>query len=92
MSVITYPEPRTLDRGAYRILVKEDYVRKFACLFMALLMGALAGCGSGVTVQGDSPVDIPQEVTVGGVTVQAPEEIEAGGMTVGTEDGKVTVR
>jgi len=43
-----------------------------------------------VTVEGDSPVDIPEKIEVGGVTVQAPEEVTVGDVTVETEDGRVT--
>ncbi len=65
-------------------------MRKFSILLVALSMPVFAGCGSGVTVEGDSPVDIPQKIEVGGVTVQAPEEVTVGGVRVETEDGRVT--
>ncbi len=65
-------------------------MRKFAISLIALSMLVFAGCGSGVTVEGDSPVDIPEKIEVGGLTVQAPEEITVGGVSVETEDGRVT--
>ncbi len=69
---------------------KENCVRKVAISLIALSMLIFAGCGSGVTVEGESPVDIPEKIEVGGVTVQAPEEITVGGLNVETEDGRVT--
>jgi hypothetical protein len=60
-------------------LRKENRVRKFAILLIALSTAALAGCGSGVTVETDSPVEIPQK-------------IEAGDVTIETEDGTITAR
>ncbi len=65
-------------------------MRKYAIALIALSMPVFAGCGSGVTVEGDSPVDIPEKIEVGGVTVQAPEEVTVGDVTVETEDGRVT--
>jgi hypothetical protein len=47
-------------------------MRKFAILLVALSLPVLAGCGLGETVEGKSPVDIPEEIAVGGVTVQTP--------------------
>ncbi len=47
-------------------------MRKFAILLVALSLPVLAGCGLGETVEGESPVDIPEEIAVGGVTVQTP--------------------
>lgn len=44
-------------------------MRKFAILLITLSSLVLVGCGSGVTVEGESPVDIPEEIEVGGVTV-----------------------
>ena len=41
-------------------------MRKFAILLVALSPLVVAGCGSGVTVEGESPVDIPEEIEVGG--------------------------
>lgn len=66
-------------------------MRKFAILLIALSMSALTGCGSGVTVEADSPVDIPDKIEAGGVTVQAPDEIDVGGLQVETGDnGRIT--
>ena len=65
---------------------------KFASLLVALSLPVLAGCGSGVTVEGESPVDIPEEIEVGGVTVQTPHEVTVGGVKVETEDGRVTAK
>jgi hypothetical protein len=71
--------------------IKEDRVRKrLAILPIALSTLAFAGCNSGITVEGESPVDIPEQVEVGGVTVRAPEEVNVGEVTVQTEDGRVT--
>jgi hypothetical protein len=43
---------------------KGDRVRKFAILLVALSPLVLASSGSGVTVEGESPVDIPEEIEV----------------------------
>ena len=67
-------------------------MRKFAFLLIALSMSVLAGCGSGVTVEADSPVDIPEKVEAGGVTIQAPDEVNVGGVQVETEDGRITAK
>ena len=67
-------------------------MRKFAILLIAISTTALAGCGSGVTVQTDSPVEIPEKVEAGGVTIQAPEEVKVGDVTIETEDGTITAR
>ena len=67
-------------------------MRKFAILLIAFSAAALAGCGSGVTVETDSPVEIPEQVEVGGVTVQAPDEVKVGDVTIETEDGTITAR
>lgn len=67
-------------------------MRKFAILLIALSAVALVGCGSGVTVETDSPVEIPEQVEVGGVTVQAPDEVKVGDVTIETEDGTITAR
>ena len=71
---------------------KENRVRKFAILLIALSAVALVGCGSGVTVETDSPVEIPEQVEVGGVTVQAPDEVKVGDVTIETEDDTITAR
>ena len=71
---------------------KENRVRKFAILLIALSAAALVGCGSGVTVETDSPVEIPEQVEVGGVTVQAPDEVKVGDVTIETEDDTITAR
>ncbi len=70
----------------------ENHVRKFAILLVALSTVALAGCGSGVTVETDSPVQIPEQIEAGGVTIQAPEEVKVGDVTIETEDGTITAR
>ena len=67
-------------------------MRKFAILLIALSAAALVGCGSGVTVETDSPVEIPEQVEVGGVTVQAPEEVKVGDVTIESEDGTISAR
>ncbi len=67
-------------------------MRKSAILLLALLTAALAGCGSGVSVEADSPVEIPEEIEAGGVTAQAPDEFNVGDVTVATEDGTITAR
>ena len=72
--------------------VKENSLRKFAILLIALSAAALVGCGSGVTVETDSPVEIPEKVEAGGVTIQAPEEVKVGDVTIETEDGTITAR
>jgi hypothetical protein len=65
-------------------------LKKFAILLIALSAAALAGCGSGVTVETDSPIEIPEKIEAGGVTVQAPEEVKVGDVTIETEDGRIT--
>jgi hypothetical protein len=67
-------------------------MRKFAILLIALSLPILTGCGTGVTVEGESPVDIPEQIEVGGVTVQTPDEVTVGGVKVETEDGRVTAQ
>jgi hypothetical protein len=67
-------------------------MRKFAILLITLSSLVLVGCGSGVTVEGESPVDVPEEIEVGGVTVQTPDEVTVGGVKVETEDGKITAQ
>ena len=67
-------------------------MRKVAILLVAPSPLVLAGCRSGETVEGESPVDIPEEIEVGGVTVQTPDEVTVGGVKVETEDGRVTAK
>ena len=67
-------------------------MRKLTILTIALLASIFAGCGSGVTIEGDSPVDIPEQVEAGGVTVQTPDEINVGGATVEAEGDRITVK
>ena len=75
----------------YDTVWKGESVRKLAILLVALSTLALAGCGSGLTVEMDSPVDIPEKIEAGGVTVQAPDEIGVGGVQVETgKDGRIT--
>ena len=68
-------------------------MRKFAIFLIILSTPIFVGCGSGVTVETDSPVDIPEKVEAGGVTVQAPEEIRVGDVKIETgDDGRVTAQ
>lgn len=67
-------------------------MRKSAIALILLATLAVAGCGSGVTIEADSPVDIPEQVEAGGVTVQAPEEIKVGDVQIETEDGRITAK
>jgi hypothetical protein len=67
-------------------------MRKFAIVLITLSPLILVGCGSGLTVEGESPVDIPEEIEVGGVTVQTPDEVTVGDVKVETEDGRVTAK
>lgn len=68
-------------------------MRKFAILLIALSTAALVvGCGSGVTVETDSPVEIPEKIEAGGVTIQAPEEVKVGEVTIETEDSTITAQ
>jgi hypothetical protein len=71
---------------------KENRVRKFAILLIVLSPLVLVGCGSGVTVEGKSPIEIPEKIEAGGVTVQAPEEVKVGDVTIETEDGRITAQ
>ncbi len=71
---------------------KEDHVRKAAIALIVLATLTVAGCGSGVTIEADSPVDIPEQVEAGGVTVQAPEEIKVGDVQIESEDGRITAK
>ncbi len=67
-------------------------MRKFAILLMALSIPVFTGCGSGVSVDTESPVNIPEKIEAGGVTVQAPDEFNVGDVTVQTEDGTITAK
>ncbi len=67
-------------------------MRKVAILLIAIATLAFAGCGSGATLEADSPVDIPEQVEAGGVTVHAPEQIKAGDVQIETEDGRITAK
>ena len=66
-------------------------MRKLAILLIALSMPIFASCGSGVSVQSDSPVDIPTKIEAGGVTIQAPEEVKVGDVTIKNENSTITV-
>ena len=67
-------------------------MRKFAILLITLSSLVLVSCGSGVTVEGESPVEIPEQIEAGGVTIQAPEEVKVGDVTIETEDGTITAQ
>ena len=68
-------------------------MRTSAIFLILLSTPVFVGCGSGVTVETDSPVDILEKVEVGGVTVQAPEEIQVGDVRIETgDDGRVTAQ
>ena len=68
-------------------------MRTSAIFLILLSTPVFVGCGSGVTVETDSPVDIPEKVEAGGVTVQAPEEIRVGDVKIETgDDGRVTAQ
>ena len=69
-------------------------MRKHAILLVALFASIffIVGCGTGVTVETDSPIDIPEQVEAGGVTVQPPDEVNVGGVQVETEDGRITAK
>jgi hypothetical protein len=56
---------------------------------MALSIPVLAGCGSGITVETDSPVDIPESVEVGGATVQT-SEVTVGNFKVDPKEDRIT--
>lgn len=67
-------------------------MRKTPFLLIVLSTAILAGCGSGVTVETDSPVDLPESVEAGGVTIQTPDEVNVGDVQVETEDGRITAK
>jgi hypothetical protein len=72
---------------------RENRMRKLALLLITLWTPVVvAGCGSGVTIEGESPVEIPEQIEVGGVTVQTPDQINVGDTQVETEDGRVTAK
>ena len=64
-------------------------MRKFAILLIALSIPVFTGCGSGVTVETDSPVDIPEQVEAGGVTVET-SEVTVGGVSIDPEEDRIT--
>jgi hypothetical protein len=66
-------------------------MRLLMVLLIACSIPVFASCGSGVTVETDSPVDIPEQVEVGGVTVETPD-IKAGGVTVDPDEDKITTQ
>ena len=66
-------------------------MRLLIVLLIACSIPVFASCGSGVTVETDSPVNIPEQVEVGGVTVGTPD-IEAGGVTVDPNEDKITTQ
>ncbi len=66
-------------------------MRKFAILLIALSIPVFTGCGSGVTVETDSPVDIPEQVEAGGVTVET-SEVTVGGVSIDPEEDRITGR
>ena len=70
---------------------KEIRLRTFVIVLIALAIPLFAGCGSGVTLGTDSPVDIPEQVEAGGVTVQT-SEINMEGFSVDPEEDRITFR
>ncbi len=70
---------------------KESRVRKFAIMLIALSIPVFSGCGSGVTVETDSPVDIPEQVEAGGVTVETPQ-INVGPVSIDPEEDRITAQ
>jgi hypothetical protein len=70
---------------------KEIRLRTFVIVLIALAIPLFAGCGSGVTLGTDSPVDIPEQVEAGGVTVQT-SETDVGGFSVDPEEDRITFR
>ena len=70
---------------------KENRVRKFAILLIALSIPVFTSCASGGGVEADSPVDIPDQVEAGGVTVKTPE-VTVGGVTVDPKKDRITSR
>ena len=70
---------------------KEIHVRKLAILLIALSILVFTGCGSGVTIETDSPVDLPEQVEVGGITVETTE-VNVGPISVDPEEDKITAK
>ena len=66
-------------------------MRKLAILAIALFASIFAGCGSGVTVETDSPVDIPEQVEAGGVTVETPQ-INVGPVSIDPVEDRITAQ
>ena len=69
-------------------------MKKLAILLVALFASIffIVGCDTGVTVNTDSRVDIPEQVEAGGVKIQPPDEINVGGVQIETEDGRITAK
>ncbi len=72
---------------------KERRVRKFATILLLITLSIplFTGCGSGVTVETDSPVDIPEQVEAGGVTVETPE-VNVGPVSIDPEEDRITAK
>ncbi len=66
-------------------------MRKFAILLIVVSTPVFAGCGSGVTLETDSPVDLPEQVEVGGVTVET-NDVNVGPVSVDPEEDKITAK
>jgi len=43
-----------------------------------------------VTVETDSPVDIPEQIEAGGVTVKTPDEINVGNFKIDPKEDRIT--
>ena len=69
---------------------KENLVRTFAMALITLSIPVFTGCGSGVTVETDSPVDIPEQIEAGGVTVKTPDEINVGNFKIDPKEDRIT--
>lgn len=66
-------------------------MRKVVVLLIALSIPVFSGCGSGVTVETDAPVDLPEQVEVGGVTVETTE-VNVGPVSVDPEEDKISAK